>query len=249
MASALPAAPKDIAQTALELIHAIDAAAGEPEIVAQLSPWFSRYGYPSFLICGLPEPPARLASFILSNGMPQGWLESYEKQNCYCDDPIAAWARQSSGPFEWADVPDQLKSAPRARDVLGLAGEFGMRTGFVVPVPSFGGLVGVVAACGEKADLDPQARPFFHFVGIYAYAKALTFKTDQISKVTRRLTAREREALRWLAAGKTSWETSVLFDVSEAAVNKLIANAMDKLDAVNRTQAVVNAIRRGEIQP
>ncbi len=51
----------------------------------------------------------------------------------------------------------------------------------------------------------------------------------------------------WLAAGKTSWEISVLFGISEAAVNKLIAGAVHKLDAVNRTQAVVNAIRLGEI--
>ena len=65
---------------------------------------------------------------------------------------------------------------------------------------------------------------------------------------TQHLTQREREALTWLAVGKTSWEISVLFDISEGAVNKLIARAVDKLGAVNRTQAVVNAIRLGEIE-
>lgn len=65
---------------------------------------------------------------------------------------------------------------------------------------------------------------------------------------TQRLTNREREALTWLAAGKTSWEISVLFDISEGAVNKLIARAVRKLEAVNRTQAVVNAIRFGDIE-
>ena len=68
------------------------------------------------------------------------------------------------------------------------------------------------------------------------------------SHPTKRLTQREREAVIWLAAGKTSWEISVLFDISEGAVNKLIARAVDKLGAVNRTQAVVNAIRLGEIE-
>ena len=65
---------------------------------------------------------------------------------------------------------------------------------------------------------------------------------------THSLTRREKEALIWLAAGKTSWEISVLFDVSEGAVNKLIARTVEKLGAVNRTQAVVNAIRLGEIE-
>lgn len=69
----------------------------------------------------------------------------------------------------------------------------------------------------------------------------------EVPQRPRRLTEREREALTWLAAGKTSWEISVMFGTSEAAVNKVIASAMQKLDAVNRTQAVVNAIRFGEI--
>lgn len=63
-----------------------------------------------------------------------------------------------------------------------------------------------------------------------------------------RLTPREQEALIWLAAGKTSWEISVLFAISEGAVNKMIARAVEKLGAVNRTQAVVNAIRLGDIE-
>ena len=65
---------------------------------------------------------------------------------------------------------------------------------------------------------------------------------------TQSLTRREKEAMIWLAVGKTSWEISVLFDISEGAVNKLIARSVEKLGAVNRTQAVVNAIRLGEIE-
>jgi len=65
---------------------------------------------------------------------------------------------------------------------------------------------------------------------------------------TQSLTRREKEAMVWLALGKTSWEISVLFDISEGAVNKLIARSVEKLGAVNRTQAVVNAIRLGEIE-
>ena len=65
---------------------------------------------------------------------------------------------------------------------------------------------------------------------------------------TQSLTQREKEAMIWLAVGKTSWEISVLFDISEGAVNKLIARSVEKLGAVNRTQAVVNAIRLGEIE-
>jgi len=53
--------------------------------------------------------------------------------------------------------------------------------------------------------------------------------------------------LHWIAGGKSSWDISVILGISERAVNWLIASATRKVNAVNRTQAVVNAIRTGEI--
>jgi DNA-binding CsgD family transcriptional regulator len=66
--------------------------------------------------------------------------------------------------------------------------------------------------------------------------------------MSKRLTQRECEVLQWIAAGKTSWEIGVMLGVSEQAINKIISNAMIKLDSVTRTQAVVTAIRDGDIE-
>jgi DNA-binding CsgD family transcriptional regulator len=63
-----------------------------------------------------------------------------------------------------------------------------------------------------------------------------------------RLTPREREVIQWISAGKTSWEIGVILGLSERAINKFIADAMVKLDAATRAQAVANAIRIGEIE-
>jgi LuxR family transcriptional regulator, quorum-sensing system regulator BjaR1 len=54
--------------------------------------------------------------------------------------------------------------------------------------------------------------------------------------------------LQWISAGKTSWEIGAISWLSERAINKIITEAMIKLDAVTRTQAVVTAIRIGEIE-
>jgi LuxR family quorum sensing-dependent transcriptional regulator len=59
---------------------------------------------------------------------------------------------------------------------------------------------------------------------------------------------RQANPLQWISAGKTSWENSTILRLSERAINNIIADAMVKLDAVTRTQAVVNAIRIGEIR-
>ncbi len=69
--------------------------------------------------------------------------------------------------------------------------------------------------------------------------------------LTRRLTSkrhiaslspREREVLNWLKRGKTSWDISVILNVTERTINFHIDNIMKKLNAVSRTQAVTIAI-------
>jgi DNA-binding CsgD family transcriptional regulator len=64
----------------------------------------------------------------------------------------------------------------------------------------------------------------------------------------RALTASERDVLQWISAGKTSWEIASISGRTERTINKIIADAMLKLNAVTRTQAVVNAIRTGEVE-
>ena len=57
------------------------------------------------------------------------------------------------------------------------------------------------------------------------------------------LSPREREVLRWAADGKTAWETAQLLSLSERAIQLYMANAMNKLHAKTKTQAVAIAVR------
>lgn len=58
------------------------------------------------------------------------------------------------------------------------------------------------------------------------------------------LTARERDALAYVAEGKTDWEISVILGVSEATARFHVDNGRRKLDAVNRAQAVAKLAAR-----
>ncbi|MBB4954160.1 LuxR family quorum-sensing system transcriptional regulator SinR [Agrobacterium vitis] len=68
-------------------------------------------------------------------------------------------------------------------------------------------------------------------------------------EATGKLTRREQETLRWTAAGKSYWETSVILGISERTVRYFMANARNKLDAVSNTQAVAKAVWQGLIPP
>lgn len=60
-----------------------------------------------------------------------------------------------------------------------------------------------------------------------------------------RLTAKELEVLRWCMAGKSSWEIGEILSSSENTVNFHIKNAVRKLNAVNRRDAVVKGLSFG----
>lgn len=91
-------------------------------------------------------------------------------------------------------------------------------------------------------------------IGKLAHEAILLFDTmkvshspDQRENLDFGLTVRETECLRWVAAGKTSGEIAQIAGLSEHTVNHYLAGSCRKLDAVNRIQAVVNAVRAGII--
>jgi DNA-binding CsgD family transcriptional regulator len=57
-----------------------------------------------------------------------------------------------------------------------------------------------------------------------------------------RLTPRERECLTWVASGKTDWEISQILRIAEQTVHEYVQNALIKLNATTRAQAVAVAI-------
>jgi DNA-binding CsgD family transcriptional regulator len=65
--------------------------------------------------------------------------------------------------------------------------------------------------------------------------------------LTSTVSARELSCLQWAAAGKTSYETSIILELSENTVNQHIASAASKLGAMNRTHAVAKAAKLGLI--
>lgn len=63
------------------------------------------------------------------------------------------------------------------------------------------------------------------------------------------LSTRERECLRSASTGLTSKEISARLNISERTVNLHIGNAMHKLRARSRAQAIAQAMALGELEP
>ena len=57
------------------------------------------------------------------------------------------------------------------------------------------------------------------------------------------LSLREREVLWWATQGKSAWEIGEILHIAKRTVDQHTQNAVRKLGAVNRTQAVAMALR------
>jgi DNA-binding CsgD family transcriptional regulator len=62
------------------------------------------------------------------------------------------------------------------------------------------------------------------------------------------LSDREREILNWFSKGKSTRDVAVILNISPATVSFHYRLAAQRLGTSNRTQTVVEAIRRGEIE-
>ena len=87
-------------------------------------------------------------------------------------------------------------------------------------------------------DLAPDDALAVQLAGLMLTERLITLANPPTEDEEVRLTDRERDALAWVAEGKSDWEISVIFGLSETTVRFHVDNARRKLGAVNRAQAV-----------
>src|SRR3546814_8760188 len=98
------------------------------------------------------------------------------------------------------------------------ATEFGLRQGICVPVHAPFASPSVVTVSGEIVDLAPATRHVVGLLARQALQSVQRLRSGSGDSLKPALSEREREVLRWVAAGKTAWEASRILSLSEHTV-------------------------------
>ena len=235
-------------QIVLDAIEQFDDAETASVLCKHLAKAVSSFGYQ--YLCIISAPTAQQRAFddkVLLNGWPKGWFEQYRTSNFTLHDPVAVFLRTQTGAFKWSEVPIP-EDNKLARSVMTISSiDYRMRHGFGVPIHGLNGYQAGVSFAGFEVEDVKEANAAVQMIGIYAFNRLAMIKSS--CKEQGILTEREREVLRWAAAGKTAWDTGGILNIAADTVNKHIASAMRKLNVYSRTQAVAESIRRGEIVP
>ena len=241
----MPDAAQQWGRRALDFVDAVERL-GAPDIIQMFEAEIKACGFHAYIMAGLPSPGTSLSDLTVANGWPPEWFEIYTRENFSVMDPIPQYGASTVQPFEWAEAHYDKDSNPAAHLVMTRATEFRLMQGYCIPLHyDEGGAV--ISMATEQLTIDPVAKSALQLIGIYAHNRIRSLGRPKPEKRDL-LTPREREILRWAADGKTSWEVSVILNISERTVKFHLNQASLKLNAVNRTAAVAKALARGLIK-
>ncbi|HEY4942343.1 MAG TPA: LuxR family transcriptional regulator [Rhizomicrobium sp.] len=224
-----------------EFIEEIDRQSTAASLIASFENFIAKFGILYFVV-GDPRPPMLpYNDYLWATNWPEEWLNRWRSRYLLVD-PIVKQLRVQNLPLRWS--PTQGASDETGTRILEEAGEFRMNAGFAVPVYSHDGLSVVVSMGTEHYELGKTEETCLHIASIYLHASLERQRARSAPPLPRgpRLTRRERECLSWVAAGKTDWEISQILSIAEQTVHEYVQNALIKLNATTRAQAVAVAI-------
>lgn len=173
----------------------------------------------------------------------------YFHNGFYARTPIYRWAVSNVGACTWKWVMDAFESGhltPEEMDAVRQNAAIGIVAGISVSFPvattRSKGALGLIADPGigpEQVEAIWEARRD----EILAVAHMMHLKIITLPQhaAKRSLTERQRQALEWVADGKTTQDVAMLMEVSAATVEKHLRLAREALSVETTTQAVAKA--------
>jgi LuxR family quorum sensing-dependent transcriptional regulator len=234
-----------VAQFTFDRIEAIESASTPSAVLLEIQRTAADFGLSCFMTGFVPAPHKPFEPYILLHNWPLAWFKRY-MDNAYMDiDPVIRKTRNTFEPFAWSEAAYDRGKDPLAHKVMCEATEFRLRAGYTVPLFTRSGDQGGMTFGGERFEASPDAKKALHLIAIYGHgkARAIAMARQRTVVATPKLSAREIEVLKWCAAGKTNSAIADILLVSATTIETHIARACRKLDCMNRTHAVAEAMR------
>ncbi len=236
----------------IRFIHDLDRARNAEDIASGLLRHLRHMGADHVIATAMPVPGAtrrEQLKGVLFSQIPAEWVTRYASKGYAFRDPTIRRMTQLAGSFYWNELEKgEIGDDPSVRVILQEGAELGLKQGFSTSMLTLDRQLVGFSASGENFETNPEAKGLLTLAATYAIGRVIALQqesSDQVREI--RLSEREREALQWASDGKGDWEIGELMNISEHGADKHLRSARSKLGAINRTQAVAEAIRRGLI--
>jgi LuxR family quorum sensing-dependent transcriptional regulator len=235
----------------IRFIHDLDRARNVEDISSQLLRHLGEFGVENVIAIRIPMPGAtrrQQLDSVLFSQIPDEWVTRYAARGYAFRDPTIRRMTKLAGSFYWNELEEEAHDDPVARRILEEGSEFGLKKGFSTSLLTLDRQMIGFSLSGKDFEADLEARGVLTLIATYAIGRAIALhqeSSEQKQQIC--LSEREREALQWASEGKADWEIGEIMSISEHGADKHLRSVRSKLGAINRTQAVAEAIRRGLI--
>jgi DNA-binding CsgD family transcriptional regulator len=221
-----------------------DQASSQHELFARVEDAAAALGF-EHVAYGFQSPmPFSRRNVTLLSSYPQSWQEHYAQAGYLQIDPTVAHGRRSQTPIIWADAmfegTESLWDAARAH---------GLRVGWAQSSLDGLGAGGMLTLSRSSQpltaqELDCKELRMRWLVQVAHLALSRQLRCDA-PRESHTLSDRELEVLKWSADGKSAQDIADILMVSKNTVDFHIKNSVTKLQAANKTAAVVRAALLG----
>lgn len=206
----------------------------------------ANYGFTRFLhLRNVGDPDDAI---FLTTGSAE-YARFYFQNGFYARTPVYRWAVSNVGSCTWKWVRDAYEAGqftPDEMDAVRQNAAMGIVAGVSISFPETStrskGALGLIADRGISTEqveaIWDRKRDEMLAVAHLMHLKIITLPQP---KAKRSLTERQRQALEWVADGKTTQDVAVLMEVSAAMVEKHLRLAREALSVETTTQAVAKA--------
>jgi len=230
-----------LTKATFDFIEEIDRKEDIPSLVSSFQGLIGKFGMLYFMAGNRDHPAVQREDRLWATTWPKEWLQHWMSRKYFFVDPVAAQIMRRNEPVRWSEAQDA--SNETGARIFEEANEFKMKDGFALPIYSREGFVIAISMGAEHYEIGKLEEMCLHVGSIYFHAKLERLRAkDMPPPHGPRLTRRERECLSWVAAGKTDWEISQILNIAEQTVHEYVQNALIKLNATTRAQAVAIAI-------
>ncbi|HKZ17667.1 MAG TPA: LuxR C-terminal-related transcriptional regulator [Geobacteraceae bacterium] len=233
----------------LEVIHESISCNSEEDFI-NLYPKIQELFPFDFAAAMLGHHDSRKGAVILHGvniSFPEEWCREYFSRNYH---QTSALSRRNFMDFRPQYMTDTWKKYRQPNEIISLCLDFRIREGYAHGLrPTARGQNGsMFAFSGMSMKYDRRTVALLELAVPHLHlALSRIFENKGVENKKTAISAREKEVLDWLKLGKSSWDISVIMGISERTVNYHVYNIMQKLDAVNRPQAVAAAVHLGLI--
>jgi len=201
-----------------------------------------------YFSCYVRKPmPSDEPRVVVFDRYPAGWMAHYHEMGYLACDPTIISGSRYQDIIPWSD--ELFAGSPH---LWTDAQSVGLNHGIAQSSWASDGSYALFSLARETISVQETELARLRLVLAYAASAIharleLLLVQESAQSYSTGLTPREREVLLWSAEGKTAADIAERLGLNSRSVTFHITNAMKKLNAANKTQAVVNAIGLGVI--